>query len=226
MGKVRNLLESERRLEREFVGFDRADPKGWSAAMTLFHLCQWRQRMHNALSELRDGQPVTPPPPEEQMDPFNDAEMAGAGEVSLADSAARAAQLMASLIEDFEVLGERPFHWYVASTTTEAILRNSYTHPQVHIAQYLVENGEATRAYRLLEYSAAELRDAKAPPIVLATGVYNLACARVAQGRRADALTLLEEVVAMRPQVKEAAANDPDLAPLLNDPRFQAIIAR
>jgi hypothetical protein len=68
------------------------------------------------------------------------------------------------------------------------------------------------------------MQAADAPPLIMATVRYNLACARAHQGRADEALTLLAEVFPTRPDMRQAAADDPDLAPLRDNPRFHELI--
>jgi tetratricopeptide (TPR) repeat protein len=227
MTDVRKALEAEREMEREFVAqVTRSEtaPKGWPAALLLFHLSMWRERLRNALTAVQEGRPYTPSPENQEIDEVNDAELASGLGVSLSDIAERSDTLLAELIALSDQLGERPFKWNVASTTVEALLRNSYTHPRVHINAYWKENGDAERAHGVFEDAVSDMRDASAPPIVMGTVLYNLAGARVAQDRPDDALTLLEEAFKMRPDYKAAAASDKDLATLYDNPRFQAAI--
>lgn len=212
-------------MEREFVAEVRKSekqPKGWPAALLLFHVCMWRERLRNALTDVRDGRAFAPPP--ENIDEVNDAELASGLGVSLADIAERSDTLLASLIQLSDQVGERPFKWNAASTTTEALLRNSYTHPRMHIAEYWRENGDQDRAHRLSEDAVSEMRDAAAPPIVLGAVLYNLAITRVDQDRVDDALELLVEAFPMRPDLKDSALRDSDLEPLRDNPGFQALV--
>lgn len=224
MTDVRKALEAEREMEREFVAMARAletGPKGWPAALVMFHVCMWRERMCNALTAVSEGRAYIPPP--ENMDEFNDAELAGGLGVALVDIADRADVLLVSLIKLWDELGERPFKWNISNTTTEAILRNSYVHPRNHIVEYLNENGNPTGAQRMQEDAASEMREFAAPPIVLGAALYNLACARVAQDRLDDALELLVEAIPMRPDLKETAPKDPDMEALYDNPAFKAL---
>ena len=221
MTDVRRLLEAERELEREFVASDRADPKGWSVALTMFHFLSWRELLHDVLAAVREGRRHSPPP--RNIDEFNDRELAGASRVSLAESARSTDSLLVSLIDLYESLGDRPFTWYRWSTTSEAILGSACIHPRTHIVQYLKENDDLAGAVRVLERTVPELRGASAPPFILGVEIYNLACLRVAEERHDDAMKLIEESVAMRPSLKVFAVDDPDLAPLRNLERFRAI---
>jgi len=224
MTDVRRALEAEREMEREFVAEARKSetaPKGWPAALVMFHICMWRERVCNALTEVREGRSYTQPP---NQDEVNDAELASGLGVSLTDIAERSDVLLASLIKLWDDLGERPFKWYGNNTTTEAILRNSYVHPRNHIVDYLKDNGDADGAHRLQEDAAAEMREFAAPPIALGAALYKLACARVAQDRLDEALELLVEAFPMRPDMKEAAPKDPDLEALHDNPGFKALV--
>ena len=224
MTDVRQALESERELEREFAaeaGKSETSPKGWPAALVMFHLCMWRERLRDALANVRDGRPHTPPPA--NVDELNDAELASGLGVSLSDIAERADTLMEALIQLSEQVGDRDFKWNMANTTTDALLRNSYIHPRLHIVEYLKENGDAARADQINEDAASEMREFAAPPLALGAVLYNLACTRVAQDRIDEALELLVEAFPMRPDLKEAAPKDSDLESLHDNPGFKAL---
>ena len=222
MTDLRAILESERKVEREFVASDRANPKGWSVALTMFHFVKWRERILDALSALRDGRTFTPPP--QNVDEFNDAELADPSQMSLVNSAGEADSLLASLIDVYEAVGDRPFSWYRWPTTTEALLGSAYIHPHTHIVEYLKENDDLDGAVRLMESTVSVLRRASAPSTILGVEIYNLACLRVAEGRYDEALRLIEESVTLRPNLKDVAPTDPDLTVLHDDERFRAIV--
>ncbi len=225
MENVRELLEAERETEREFVArasTEAPHPTGWSAALLMFHLTQWRERLGDALRQLQRGQRPAPPP--DNVDEVNDRELAAGASASLDDTAKRSDAALGELIALWNAMGDRPFEWYVAKTTGEALIRNSYHHPRIHLAEHFIERGDVARGHRLCEESAMQLRKASAPPHTLGAAIYNLACARTAQGNREEALRLLEESLSMRPDLPLLAAADPDLAPLRDEPRFRALV--
>jgi hypothetical protein len=219
---VRQLLEAERETERRFVSAAQTaegTPQGWPAALNMFHIAQWRARLRTALTDHRAGREYAPIPG--NIDEFNDAELPRGAAVPLAEAAARADAELAGLIKLAE--SDSPFRWGPTNTVAEALIRNSYIHPRNHMSAYLRENGDRPAADRMLEEAATMLREAGAPPFCLGAALYNLAAVRVGQGRRSDALDLLEEAAPMRPDLHAAAAGDSDLAPLRGEPRFQAI---
>jgi hypothetical protein len=222
---VLRLLKAQHETERLFVTEVAGTPdpaEGWTPAMMFFHVAQWRDRLWNGLASAAEGRPVNAPP--DDIDEFNDAEMAGAAGVSLAEVAARSDAALTSLIAIFETIGDRPFKWYLADTVAEALIRNSYIHPRIHLADQFRQNGELDRSHRLLEESAAEVRRAEAPGHILGAALYKVAGIRAVQGRADEAMALLEEGVPMRPDLKAAAAEDPDLASVRDSPRFRALI--
>ena len=225
MADVRTTLESERELEKQFVAEairSETQPKGWPAALVMFHISMWRERMRDALTEFRHARPYAAPP--ENIDEVNDAELASGIGAPLADAAARSDKLLAELIDLAGELGDRPFKWFSATTTGEALLRNSYVHPRNHIFEYLKENGDQAAADRLVEDGASEMRAIGAPTFILGATLYNLAAVRTAQGHLDEALLLLEEAMPMRPDARLLAASDDDFAPLRENARFRALV--
>ena len=224
MRDVLPLLRKQQDLEKAFVAEAAGKPEpssGWTPTMTMFHIAQWRDRLWNGLTETAAERPVNAPPG--NIDELNDAEMVGATGVSLVDAAARSEAALTSIIAMWETLGDRPFNWYISETTVEAILRNSYLHPRIHIADQFLQRGDAARSQRLTEETASELRAVEAPERVLGAALYNLAAVRATQLRSDEALDLLEESLAMREDLRSGAAANEDFASVRGEPRFRAL---
>ena len=182
----------------------------------------WRERLRNALTEVSEGRSFTHP--SENVDELNDAELPEGIGTPLADAAARADLLLGELMDLYESLGERPLGWYSATTTTEAVLRNSYTHPRLHLSEYWKENGFLDRSARLWEAAQTELTAAAAPPRFVANVNYNLACIRALQGESDAAVGLLAEALPVSDVLRAAAPQDADLESIYGDPRFQDLV--
>ncbi len=221
MNDLSRLLTGERDLERRMAAGARADAevKGWTAALMFFHVAQWRGRLLTALIDHARGSSYAAPPG--NIDEFNDAELPAGRGVSLEDAAERSDAGLGSLIELWHELGDRPFAWYVAETTSEALTRNSYLHPRIHLASYLMDRGDQEEADRLVEETAVELRASAAHPRVLGAALYNLANVRVTQKRNDEAIALLEEAAPMRPDLGSYAIEDTAFEALRDSPRFR-----
>jgi tetratricopeptide (TPR) repeat protein len=222
---IRQALESQRKAEQAFVERAQASeraPKGWPAALLMFHVGMWRERLRNALSDISEGRDYQRPPAD--TDEFNNAELPKGIGTPLADAASRSDHLLTELIELYEKLGERPIEWNVSRNTTEALLRNSYTHARLHMFEYYHENDLPQLANPLWEDAVEDMRTAKAPAIVMGTVLYNLACVRAQEGRGDDAIDLLKEAIPLRPDIMELAAGDSDLGEVREDPRFKELI--
>jgi hypothetical protein len=220
------LLRQQSDLEKAFVAeaAGKAEPaSGWTPAMTMFHLTKWRERLWNGLSEAAADRPVNAPPG--NIDELNDGEMAGAEGVSLAEAAEQCQAALTSIMAMWQTMGDRPMSWFAAESTGEAILRNSYWHPRIHLADQFLKWGEASRSERLIEETVSELRAIEAPGRILGAATYNLAGVRARQLRTVEALDLLEEGLAMRQDLKADAARDDDFASLRADARFRALTA-
>jgi len=219
------LLEIERDLERSFVAEESAlarEPKGWPASLIMFHIARWRERLRSGLTDFDAGRPYTPPPA--NIDEFNDQELPSGRDLTLKETSARADAELEALTGLIAKVGDQPFNWNLARTTGDALVRNSYFHPRMHISEYWHENGGNDRAHDLIETTATDLREMWPAPLILGAALYNLACVRAGQDRQGEALDLLEEAAPMRPDLCAAAARDSDLADLRDEPRLQTLV--
>ena len=228
MKNVGLLLANQRQAERDFVAeatSESATPaNAWTAALTMFHLARWRERLRQAMSAYAEERPFDAPTG--SIDEFNDSELATGAGLSLAAAAADSDANFGALLELWSKLGDRPFNWYMASSTAEALVRNSYSHPRIHLAGYFLDRGDARRGHEIFEETAVALREAEATPHILGAALCNLAGARVAQGRVEEALVLLEEAMPMRTDLIAPIAADPDFEKVRDLPRFRALVAR
>jgi tetratricopeptide (TPR) repeat protein len=222
---VRQALEAQRKAEQAFLERVRANekaPVGWPAALVLFHVGMWRERLRNALANIGDGKDYERQPP--NTDAFNEAELMSGIGTPLADAASRADHLLGELADLYDNVGDQPIEWGSSTTTTEAVLRNGYTHARAHMYEYFSENGEIDAARKLFEDAVPELEAAHAPAPVMGIVIYNLATIRAQQGRADEAIDLLKQAIPLRADVKSFAAEDKDLESLRDDARFKELV--
>jgi len=165
---VLHLLESQREAERRFVAEaadERPYPRGWSAGLLMAHIAGWRGRLRDCFIEVSRGLPVSGPPTD--INAVNAAELARNAGISLDEAATRADRLLGDLIDLWATLGDRPFSWFTATTTGEALVRNSFIHPRRHLAEHYAERGDELRGVELHDETLAELRRVDAPESVI-----------------------------------------------------------
>jgi len=165
---VLRLLESQREFERRFVADAATEPdfpRGWSAGLLMAHIAGWRGRLRDCLIEVSRGLPVSGPPAD--IDAVNATELAANAGISLDEAATRAERRLGDLIDLWSTLGDRPFSWFTARTTGEALVRNSYIHPRRHLAEHYAERGDQLRGVELHKETLAELRRIDAPQSVI-----------------------------------------------------------
>lgn len=151
-------------MERQFVAEAATEPvfpRGWSSALLLAHIAAWRTRLRDSLIQASRGLPVSGPPAD--IDGTNAAQLARDARISLEQAANEADTRLGDLIDLWATLGNRPFSWFTAKTTGEALLRNSYIHARRHLAEHYAERGDQSRAARIKEETTAELRRIDAP---------------------------------------------------------------
>jgi hypothetical protein len=207
--------EAERQFAREAAA-EPAHPTGWSAAVLLFHIRRWRERLREGLRQSRDG--IAVPNPPQEIDALNARELREGAGISLAEAAAQSDSVVMELIDLWRLMGDRPFKWYVAETTGQALIRISYYHPRNHLAEHFIEGGDPARGDTIFAETAAELRKASAAPHTLGQALYNLARRRLAAGRDGEASSLLKEATSLRPDLRTTALADPNLAMLIKEP--------
>jgi hypothetical protein len=164
MKEVLRLLEAERETERQFVVEAAGEPdfpRGWSSGLLMAHIAGWRMRLRDCFIQASRGEAVSGPPAD--VDAVNAVELASNAGISLEEGATRADTLLADLIDLWATLGDRPFSWFTAKTTGEALVRNSYIHPRRHLAEHYAERGDKSRGAELHEETIAELRRVDAP---------------------------------------------------------------
>lgn len=141
-------------------------PKSWPAALTMFHIAMWRERMRDALAAAIEGSTYASPG---NVDEINDAELPNGIGTPLTDAAARADHLLSEIAELLSKVGDKQIDWFGLRSAGDAVLRNSYSHARRHICEYLTENGDVDKAQQLVADALKELQDIAAPEYVTRT---------------------------------------------------------
>ncbi len=129
----------------------------------MFHIGMWRERMRDALAAAAEGREYVLGG---TRDEINERELAAGIGTPLGDAAARSDHLLTEIVELFEGAAGKPIQWFASATAADAVLRNSFSHPRVHICEYLAENGDVAQARRLLDEALDELAALSVPEYV------------------------------------------------------------
>jgi hypothetical protein len=129
----------------------------------MFHVGMWRERMRDALAAASEDRDYALPG---ARDEINDRELAAGIGTPLNDASARADHLLTEIGDLLEKVGDKPVRWFAAVSATDAVLRNSYSHPRTHICEYLAENGDIAQAQKLRDEALRDLGELSAPEYV------------------------------------------------------------
>jgi tetratricopeptide (TPR) repeat protein len=102
---------------------------------------------------------------------------------------------------------------------------SGYEHPIEHYSQFYLEWGNVERACAIREAALETARRHIGDKVEFGYMVYNLGCFYALIQQPAPAIAAIRESFAYLPEVRGEVTEDPELAPLREDPMFQAFVA-
>jgi tetratricopeptide (TPR) repeat protein len=105
------------------------------------------------------------------------------------------------------------------------VMGNGYFHPLTHLCEAYRKLGDSRAAQRLADKALADLKGFSSSPLVNGINDYNLACLYVAIDSTDQALDQIEKALKLNPWAKALTRDDPDLAPLRGNPRFEELVS-
>jgi hypothetical protein len=197
----------------------------WTAKDNVAHLNTWREHAIRTLDSVRLGETVEGPFDDSQLDERN-AEIYeahrqdSAGEVRAASASTYAAlkQAVAGCSDD-ELSRERPN----GGAVWRVVPGNGHAHVAQHVSSWLAEHDDAAGAEATALWAFTLETDLFPEAADRAVADYNLACFYARTARVEEALPLLAGALRSQPDLRDWARNDPDLAPIRDDPRVQSL---
>ena len=193
-------------------------PVFWSAKDHVAHLTFWRQRLTLRVQAITRHEPQPEASSFEQLNPLIFAENRYRLWPAILSESDRA---YADLISSTEQLAEEDlttwgrFDWVGDSTPLyTAYMGNGYEHTQNHLAQYLLDRNDLTRALEIYEVWASRVVEAEVPETLKGYALYNLACFYATHGQLEKARPALQQAFTLYPATREFAETDPDLVAL------------
>ena len=213
------LLTSEERMEEGSF-------QHWSARDTLAHIAYWRQQMADKLHALANPAVDTWKLGDDEQNAivYKAYHHLSWEEVErlLAESHLNVKNALEQADpNDLQDPALDPQHH--GRQPWKSVISNSFTHPIVHLAAYLVDHGRKEQALKMQEDATRTLLTLDDDPEWQGIAVYNLACVQALLGDRDQALANLREALNLAPTLVPWSKEDPDLASLRPDPRFQAL---
>jgi hypothetical protein len=99
-----------------------------------------------------------------------------------------------------------------------------FWHPAGHIGDYYIAHGQPGRAVALHTQAVSWARYLNAPDAAQGMASYNLACAQAGAGHPDDAFAALSEAIALNSDLLANASRDPDLRPLRDHGKLDALL--
>lgn len=199
----------------------------WSAKDTLVHIAYWRQQMANKLLQLTNPE-VDPWGEDEDATnvivyeryhntPWEDVQVMLEGSLTNLEAALDG-------VNQADLVNTELDPWHGGREPWKTVIGNSLTHPISHLAGYLVEHGQKEQALQLQQDANDALLTLDDSPDWRGVALYNLACVQALLGEKEQALAGLDKAFPLAPRLVAWSKEDPDLASLHEDPRFQEIL--
>ena len=205
-----------------------ANPDGtWNAKDHLAHLSWWRERSAKTMDAVRTDAEL-PPEVDDDDNVTNAFIYAETKDRSAANVKADAQSSWADLRNAVEASSEEDLakhHPRQKDTQVWEAVPGAVGHAGTHVWSWYLDTGDEARAIEGAQWSAEVEGSFFDTPEKLASSVYNLACVYARLGRVSEALPLLRDSFAARPDGKKWAESDPDLDRLRDVPEFKELLA-
>jgi tetratricopeptide (TPR) repeat protein len=124
-----------------------------------------------------------------------------------------------------ELVAEEPWSEVGEPPLWRQLFCTGVVHQVTVMSERLRDHGEVDEAIGLNERLRARVRRTSLPPKAEGDALYNLACLHAGAGRRAEAVELLEEAIALNPHLVEWSQKDSDLDGIRDEPGYLALVA-
>ncbi len=206
------------------------DTKGaldhWSAKDLVAHLTFWRVIIREQLLAVQRGE--TPPSLGNFLE-LNDRTFEANRHRTWAevlDDSQRAFDALVAKVKemtDDELTDPQRYEWRKGEPLWTNVRGNAYDHPETHIAQFYFDRGDKTRAMGMERALTETITRLDPSPRTRGTAIYNLGCFLALNGEPAQAIALVRESFALRPDLVEWSKQDSDLNSLRDLPDFKAL---
>ena len=219
-GEVERWLDGLGAAERAAAG----QPDSWAARDLLAHLAEWDGVQVGQFADTLTGRESPTLPDDDTVNAqFFERNRALAWDELAGKGAANRAAMLAGLRALPDATVEAPPGPNQRTVQADVLYGKVY-HVLRHLSENMIARGEREAADALMEEGARRMAAIDDAPVYQGTLQYNLACHYAVNGQPQRALTVLAGALAVRPEMAEYAAQDPDFAALRDDPTFRELI--
>lgn len=229
------LIRQSRQWERNAIAAlspTQRDAEGtlekWSTKDKLVHVNAWKQV---CVENLTDAQAGRTPDVRDDFLAFNDATFElhrydSWGDVArYSDGCSNALIAAIESYSEAELAQEGLYEWLGRRNIAEFAVSTCVWHGLMHMTEPYIERGDGVAALDMLNEAFPPSLEVLQGERALGTAKYNQACIYAQIGRAEEALALLTEAFAGRPDLKEYSTKDSDLTQLWELPAYQALVA-
>jgi len=230
---IKNLLEKGYQAEKDFIAnLTNAERNAestlekWTAKDIIAHNSHWRKQHANNLFAVLAG---NPPTATDDIDHANEEiynqyrDQTWEAVEALARSSCEHMEKALDALGDDDSQRADFYPWQEGRPLWRFVVGNVYTHPILHLADWHIKKGEATRAAEMYQEMTGLLSDLDDSPDWKGTIRYNLACSYSLAGDKEKAIRELGEALNMNPTLIEWSKQDPDFEPIREEPGYKAL---
>ena len=230
--ELAELLQKGFQAEKDFVAAlsdeernENGTLEHWTAKDSIAHNAYWRKHhAEDVLAVLAGKSPTEVEDDEINAEVYAQYKDQSWDEIDtlVETSLKRMGEAIAALSEA-DLQNSEFYPWEQGRPLWRELVGNMFTHPILHLSEWHIKRGNASRAAELYREMTAQLVPLDDSPDWQGTICYNNACSFSLLGDKETAINELREALKMNPSLTEWSKQDPDFEPIRNEAGFKAL---
>lgn len=230
--ELNELLQKGYQAEMEFIATLSNEERNadgtfehWTAKDTIAHNSYWRkQHAEDILAVLAGKSPIQTDDDQTNAGVYSQYKDQSWDEIDTLAKASleRMGEALAALSES-DLQRNDFYPWEQVRSLWSEVVGNIYTHPILHLSDWHIKRGNATRAAEMYQEMTGQLASLDQSPEWQGTIRYNNACSFSLLGDKEKAIRELREALKLRPDLTEWSKQDPDFEPIRGEAGYKAI---
>jgi hypothetical protein len=230
--ELTELLQKGYQAEKEFIATLSDEERNadgtferWTAKDSIAHNAYWRKsHAEDILDVLAGKSPNHVDDDEINEGVYSQYEHQSWDEIDtlIETSLERMGAALTKLSED-DLQSDKFYPWDQGRPLWREVVGNIYTHPILHLSDWHIKRGHATRAAELYQEMTGQLTSLDDSPEWQGTIRYNNACSFSLLGDKETAINELREALKLNPGLTEWSKEDPDFEPIREEAGYKAL---